>query len=102
MSTTRTAVVTMHGSDTVERIARYLPDNYAVVAVDGNEVTVAGRDVAGWTLDGYVIPRLRSGMIAAREVDNREARAQRASDALFGSAKMTHEDGTLYGDHPQP
>ncbi len=100
MSTTRTAVVTMHGSDTVERIARYLPDNYAVVAVDGNEVTVAGRDVAGWTLDGYVIPRLRSGMIAAREVD--EVRAQRAMDALFESAKMTHEDGTLYGEHPQP
>jgi hypothetical protein len=29
---------------------------------------IAGRDVAGWTLDDYVIPRLASGMYYAEEV----------------------------------
>ena len=30
---------------------------------------IAGRDVAGWTLDAYVIPRLASGLYFATEID---------------------------------
>lgn len=58
----------------------YLPDNYAIVwqgrveaykraehEVDG--FVIAGRDVAGWTLDDYVISRYASGLIGCHEID---------------------------------
>jgi len=52
-----------------DQVAAYLPDNYRVVgSVDGQTV-IAGRDVAGWTLDAYVIPRLASGLYFATEID---------------------------------
>ena len=66
---TRTAIVTLRGSDTVETVARYLPSNYAITGVEGDQVTIAGEDFAGWTMDGYVLPRLRSGMIPVKEVE---------------------------------
>lgn len=54
-------------------IAAYMPENYSVIwkgIEDGREVSViAGRDVAGWTLDGYVLPRLASGLYFGREID---------------------------------
>lgn len=31
-------------------------------------VVIVGEDNAGWTLDGYVNPRLGSGMIWAKEI----------------------------------
>ena len=37
-------------------------------SVDG-ETVIGGRDVAGWTLDAYVIPRLASGLYFATEID---------------------------------
>lgn len=57
-------------SITVEIVKDYLPSNYRVVHVDGTKGTVliAGEDDHGWTLDGYVIPRLQSGLIVAQEV----------------------------------
>jgi hypothetical protein len=57
-----------------ERVAAYLPGNYRVVgrtairASDEVQILIAGRDVAGWTLDDYVIPRLASGLIFAEEI----------------------------------
>lgn len=61
------------------QVERYLPDNYEVIheeagwqQVNGKPVPVqviAGRDVAGWTLDGYVIPRFASGLIGCEEID---------------------------------
>lgn len=56
------------------QIAAYLPGNYEVVgrtAIGGSNTVkflIAGRDSCGWTLDGYVIPRLASGMYFAEEV----------------------------------
>jgi hypothetical protein len=66
-------------NDTPEKIARYLPGNYDIVGqvdvwsgeerlLDGPMVVVAGYDNAGWTLDGYVRPRLQSGLIASQEI----------------------------------
>lgn len=69
-------------------IANYLPADYSVlgpaltealpedsdlgyivrVSKDGC-VIVGGHDNAGWTLDGYVLPRLASGCYGAREID---------------------------------
>jgi hypothetical protein len=60
---TRTAVV-RHASR--ERVAPYLPPNYSCRAY-GADVEIFGHDVAGWTLEGYVIPRLASGLMFAEE-----------------------------------
>lgn len=57
-------------------LARYMPSNYTVRAVntpDGRAVLISGQDVAGWTLDGYVLPRLASGLHFAREIGAEEA-----------------------------
>lgn len=44
----------------VDVIRRYLPTNY-IAFTWGNGVWIEGNDVAGWTMEGYVIPRLASG-----------------------------------------
>lgn len=63
----------------VRAIARYLPHAYSVLA-HWNQganaiVLVGGEDVAGWTLDGYVLPRLGSGNYGGHEIPANEARA---------------------------
>lgn len=67
----RYAIVT--GASSPEQVAAYLPANYQVKD-DGPpwggeelEVLIEGADRAGWTLDGYVIPRLASGLMFAKE-----------------------------------
>lgn len=58
----------------------YLPSNYKVACVledrsgdilrsNATVTVIYGEDVAGWTLDGYVIPRLASGLLHAVEVE---------------------------------
>jgi secreted trypsin-like serine protease len=72
---------------TTSKVGAHLPSNYKVLGTDsikttdspmlGNPgfyndehvVVISGRDVDGWTLDGYVIPRLGSGNMAATEID---------------------------------
>lgn len=63
MKTIRTAIVRNAKSETIER---YLPVNYACWQ-EGDDVVIEGTDMAGWTLDGYVIPRLASGLHLAEE-----------------------------------
>lgn len=53
-------------------VAAYLPSNYRVLfdhelTVD-KTVVIEGEDVAGWTLDDYVLPRLASGLYFGEEV----------------------------------
>ena len=60
-------VVRREGEPTVERVQNYLPSNYVVQSVTEEEMRIVGQDFAGWTLDGYVIPRLASGLIFASE-----------------------------------
>jgi hypothetical protein len=57
-----------------EIIARYLPDNYEVIHStltttpdNWQRVGIRGEDAAGWTMDDYVIPRLRSGNFAVEK-----------------------------------
>ena len=53
----------------LERVRQYLPSNYSAVYDETRDcIVVAGTDQAGWTLDGYVLPRLASGLIFASEV----------------------------------
>ena len=74
----RYALVSME-RDSSYTIAGYLPANYKIVGElilleeaasfwPGKYSIISGEDNAGWTLDGYVIPRLGSGLIAAREI----------------------------------
>lgn len=53
-----------------ETVRAYLPlsGNYKVAGVKDGEVFIEGEDYAGWTLEKYVIPRLASGNIYAREM----------------------------------
>jgi hypothetical protein len=76
MSTTprRFAVVTSSTSS-LETVQRYLPANYGARSLSGT-VYIFGHDNAGWGLDTYVIPRLQSGLHAAREISEEEYRAR--------------------------
>jgi len=77
----RRAVVTGGRSERTlaEVVARYLPANYEVVkstwSPDGfPQVVIEGVDSQGWSLDGYVIPRLASGLYSCEEVTHDDAR----------------------------
>ncbi len=80
-NTNRRAVIT-GGATSLDQVQQYMPANYhaefevlffTVEERLGPEpylvMTIEGYDDAGWTLDDYVIPRLASGLIGAREVD---------------------------------
>lgn len=57
------------------QVEPYLPSNYRVVGFGGGRMghedltftDIEGEDVAGWTLDGYVLPRLASGLYFGKE-----------------------------------
>lgn len=51
-----------------DRVEAYLPDNYQVTEESSDSCVIRGEDRAGWTLDGYVLPRLQSGLIWGEEV----------------------------------
>jgi len=57
----------IHSGD--KAVAAYLPSNYTVAYSDQKQTVIEGRDNAGWTLDGYVLPRLASGMYVGQEID---------------------------------
>jgi hypothetical protein len=67
----RHAVIT--GARSAQEVEAYLPGNYGIVGHEsdphsGLEFLIEGEDVAGWTLDGYVIPRFASGLMTCREL----------------------------------
>jgi hypothetical protein len=69
----RYAIVTGGLNATLEVVRDYLPNNYTAEMVYNQDhprgvIFIKGTDDHGWTLDGYVIPRLASGLIAAKEV----------------------------------
>lgn len=46
-------------------VASLLPSNYRIVSTVGDSIIIKGRDHAGWTAEGYVIPRLGSALLHA-------------------------------------
>jgi hypothetical protein len=55
-------------ANTAREVWAYLPDNYAVLSFgildderNRSEYLIGGVDVAGWTMDEYVVPRFQSG-----------------------------------------
>jgi len=76
MSETRYAEVT--GARRVEEVVAYLPGNYSVIGDTTDDagrlvVLISGEDNAGWTLDGYVSPRLASGLMGCKETSDPSA-----------------------------
>ena len=65
-SPTRMAVVVKDGLKLAD-VQQYLPSNYTPFRRPDGRIQVTGRDSHGWTMEGYVIPRLSSGLIPARE-----------------------------------
>lgn len=71
--TERTAEV--RGARSEREVAAYLPSGYRVTGsstvrefgYDNLVVYISGEDIAGWTLDGYVMPRLSSGLMGCKE-----------------------------------
>jgi hypothetical protein len=68
-------------------VEAYLPSNYRVglesFLPDGrSDLLIEGEDEAGWTLDEYVIPRLASGLMFAKEYATREEAAEATSAAM--------------------
>lgn len=64
---TRRAIVTGGLNADLETVRAYLPSNYYAEQTERG-IVIEGTDNHGWTLDGYVLPRLQSGLIAAREL----------------------------------
>lgn len=57
-------------NDSLDTVRAYLPQNYQAHRVNGKgPIIISGKDNSGWTLDGYVLPRLASGLITAREIE---------------------------------
>lgn len=57
------------------RIEGYLPSNYAVTYIGWNQdrsvsAVVKGHDRGGWTAEGYVVPRLLTGLYGAEVVSD--------------------------------
>jgi len=67
---TRTAIVekTPWSRFTLREVKAYLPSGYTATEQENGDVLIEGEDIAGWTLTDYVIPRLASGLIYAKEV----------------------------------
>lgn len=69
----RAALVTSDSD--LETIRDYMPGNYAATEIDLGDgetaIAIFGFDNAGWTLDGYVIPRLASGLHHATDLVRR-------------------------------
>lgn len=64
---TRYAYISYDQGAKLETVRRYLPSNYTA-SYGPRDILIIGQDVAGWTLDDYVIPRLASGNIYAKEI----------------------------------
>lgn len=65
MSTPTRVLVT---TATPERVAPYLPSNFVVLGEYEGTTFIVGRDVAGWTVEDYVRPRLLSALITTEEL----------------------------------
>jgi hypothetical protein len=75
----------VRGARSAKELWAYLPHNFVIVGGGGqlrdrggrtevrHEYVIAGLDMSGWTLDDYVIPRLGSGSIGAREITATQA-----------------------------
>jgi hypothetical protein len=57
----------IQGDADLRDVQDYLPSNYTATSTEDG-ILISGHDRFGWTLDGYVLPRLGSALIAGKEV----------------------------------
>jgi hypothetical protein len=100
--------------DSAEQVGRYLPANYYLAQDTPDGYLVAGSDNAGWTMDGYVLPRLLSGLIGGHEITQDKAtelgftpepRVVSNEEGLFWSNDQGWVDlasATVFGRHEVP
>ena len=50
-------------------IEPYLPRDWTARTISEGVVEISGHDVAGWTFDDYVQPRLASGLYFAERIE---------------------------------
>jgi len=79
----RSAIV--NPGPSLEQVQAYLPTNYHASQDADGTIWISGIDNAGWTLDGYVIPRLGSGLIGAREIEGSGPNDPANANATFAS-----------------
>jgi len=66
----------------IKTIERYLPRNYTVTQEESGHLLIEGTDDHGWTLDGYVLPRLASGLHWFEEVTETHKRGLDTRDRV--------------------
>ena len=54
------------------RVRAYLPRNFYTLGFDADYVYFAGDDADGWSYEGYVKPRLASGLLFSEPVSNED------------------------------
>ena len=57
----------IQGDADLRDVQDFLPSNYTATSTEDG-ILISGHDRFGWTLDGYVLPRLGSALIAGKEV----------------------------------
>ena len=79
MSSNKKRYALIRGHADLRDVQDYLPSNYTASLVvrshlkNDPDIVIEGHDRDGWTLDGYVLPRLGSALIVAYEVDRLKA-----------------------------
>ena len=71
-----------------EDLEAYLPENYKVIGGElglNDAYVIEGEDMAGWTLEDYVVPRLASGMMVATIVERFTGSTIQADTAITES-----------------
>ena len=86
----RAVVLRRNGKPDWGEVEAYLPRNYQVLGETPGAVLIEGTDNAGWTLDDYVIPRLASGLITAREIDASQRLLHEIHDEIVKDWKRPH------------
>lgn len=98
MTNTREALIRCNDP---EKVARFLPNNYTVVGFNSETVTVRGQDHYGWTLDGYVLPRLASGLIFGEELPHIAGDCSDMGCKWHGVAAVNRNTSDFYTRNPR-
>src|SRR5262245_14096189 len=94
----RYAIVLTPERTTLETVQRYMGGNYTATRC-GQYILISGEDIAGWTLDGYIIPRLVQWNIGVGELTRNEwwavvERVERQQRGVWVSGQWVAEPGS--------
>lgn len=87
------------GARDLEQVQRFLPSNYIASTTQDGHIVIEGEDNAGWTMDGYVIPRLASGLIYAVEFDHEPPICDAFNTQRQGACNTVLHEGWCPNNH---